>query len=262
MKIIHLSDLHIGKSSNHHKTSRIVDWILENQEAHQAEAVVISGDLVDDGALWQFHRAQKLLDRLEEAGLPVLVVPGNHDYGMMGIAESRDSQAWFAELIAGFDNYPHLEILDGQAFVLLDSMGQEIENIEFWGAQGMLGRRQLQELDRMLDELKANPAVQTITVVMHHHPFDFAYFHGLRDHADLKSMITRPVDEEPRVNCLLFGHKHIEKRFNDPDENKEKLYGINLIYSAGSAVERNEEGKMSVAVIDLDYFTIEHYSLR
>ena len=124
MKIIHLSDLHIGKSSNHHKTSRIVDWILENQEAHQAEAVVISGDLVDDGALWQFQRAQKLLDRLEEAGLPVLVVPGNHDYGMMGIAESRDSQAWFAELIAGFDNYPHLRFLDGQTFIQLDSMCQ------------------------------------------------------------------------------------------------------------------------------------------
>jgi len=262
MNIIHLSDLHIGKSSNLQKTKRIVDWVLEHPQVHDTEVVLISGDLVDDGALWQFQQAEKELDRLRAEGFSVLVVPGNHDYGIMGIAESRDSQAWFAELIAGFDRYPHLEILDGQAFVLLDSMGQEIENIEFWGAQGMLGRRQLQELDRMLDELKANPAVQTITVVMHHHPFDFAYFHGLRDHADLKSIIARPVEEEPRVNCLLFGHKHIEKRFNDPEENKEQLYGINLIYSAGSAVERDEDGFLTISVIDLEAYSVQLCSIR
>ncbi len=259
MKIIHLSDLHLGKSSNHQKTARIVDWIVDHPDDHQAEVVVISGDLVDDGYLWQFELARKQLDRLESRGYLVLTAPGNHDYGMLGISESRDSQAWFSQLISGTDEYPRLEILHGQAFVLLDSMAAEMDAVEFWGAQGKLGMDQLQRLDHLLDDLAVNPAVECVVVVLHHHPFDFMYFHGLRDHADLKSVISQRVGEQPRVNCLLFGHKHIDKRFNDPEENKEELFGINLIYSAGSTVERDQEGRMILPVIDLEEMSIQRF---
>ena len=41
MKIIHLSDLHIGKSKNLEKATRVVDWILENQSD-----VVVAADLI------------------------------------------------------------------------------------------------------------------------------------------------------------------------------------------------------------------------
>ena len=53
VNIIHLSDLHIGKSNNLEKAQRVVDWIIENQDLHQAKIAVISGDLVDDGEAWQ-----------------------------------------------------------------------------------------------------------------------------------------------------------------------------------------------------------------
>jgi hypothetical protein len=81
----------------------------------------------------------------------------------------------------------------------------------------------------------------------------------LRDHSDLKGVITRPVDQPPRVNLLLFGHKHLENRFNDPDENKELLYGIDMIYASGSSVERNREGKMKIPVIDIEEKSIERF---
>ncbi len=262
MKFIHLSDLHIGKSNNIEKSAIIVDWILNNKDKHQSELVIISGDVVDDGKAWQFDQAKEQLERLRENGFTVLVCPGNHDYGPGGILESHLSQSSFFSLISGVKDYPHLQVINGQAFILLDSMAKEIENIEMWGAQGNLGEEQLQKLDQMLEDLAENPAVENVFVVLHHHPFDFLYYHGLRDQADLKGVISQRINQPPRVNGLLFGHKHIENRFNDPEENKEELFGIDLIYASGQTVERDQEGKMVIPVINVKEKTIERYLIQ
>jgi len=94
---------------------------------------------------------------------------------------------------------------------------------------------------------------------MHHHPFDYLFYHGLRDEADLKGVIARRRDAPPRVNVLLFGLKHIENRFNDPEENKEELFGIDMIYASGQTVERKSDGNMVLPVINLENKTIQRY---
>ena len=259
MKIIQLSDLHIGKSNNFEKAKKVVDWILENQDLHESSVVIISGDLVDDGETWQFKKARELIDRLRQAEYFVLAAPGNHDSGPNGYRESPASKRDFRELISQVVEYPAVFIRSGQAFVLLDSMEAEMENRELWGAQGYLGLNQLQKLDLLLDELAENPAVENVVLVLHHHPFDYLFYHGLRDHADLKGIVSRREGEPPRVNALLFGHKHLDHRFNDPEENKEELYGIDLIFASGQTVERNEEGKMTLPVIDLEDKTIQRF---
>ncbi len=259
MKIIHLSDLHIGKSDNLEKSDLIVDWILKNQDTHQARMVIISGDLVDDGQIWQFEQVRELIIRLKQADYLVLVAPGNHDYGPDGVRESSVSQHAFCEMISGVEEYPAVFFEAGQAFIMLDSMAEEMRTMELWGAQGYLGDQQLSKLDQLLDELAENPAVENVILTMHHHPFDYLFYHGLRDHADLKGVISRRKDEQPRVNVLLFGHKHLENRFNDPEDNKEDLFGIDLIYASGSTVERKEDGRMVLPVIDLDEKTIQRY---
>ena len=259
MKIIHLSDLHIGKSDNIDKCNRITDWILENQVTHQSELLIITGDLVDDGQSWQFEQAREFILRLRESGYTVLVAPGNHDYGPDGFRESSTSQQDFCELISGIKEYPALFNIEGQAIILLDSMAEEIRNIDVWGAQGYLGMEQLQKLDQILDELGKNPEVENVVLAMHHHPFDYLFYHGLRDDADLKGIIARRRNGPPRVNVLLFGHKHIEMRFNDPEDDKEELFGIDMIYASGQSVERKSDGKMVLPVIDLMNKTIERY---
>jgi len=262
LNFIHLSDLHIGKSNNREKSAIIVDWILNNKDKHQSKLVILSGDVVDDGKAWQFDQAKEQLECLRENGFTVLACPGNHDYGLGGFQESRLSQANFFSLISGVKEYPHLKVINGQAFILLDSMAKEIESIEMWGAQGNLGEEQLQKLDQMLEDLAENPAVENVFVVLHHHPFDFLYYHGLRDQADLKGVISQRLNQPPRVNGLLFGHKHIENRFNDPEENKEELFGIDLIYASGQTVERDQEGKMVIPVINAEEKTIERYLIQ
>jgi 3',5'-cyclic AMP phosphodiesterase CpdA len=259
MKIIQLSDLHIGKSNNLEKVHSLMDWILENQDLHQSNLVLISGDLVDDGATWQFEQAQDQINRLRESGYLVLVAPGNHDSGPRGVLENPASKRDFRDLISKVAEYPAVFIKSGNAFVILDSMEGEMEQVNLLGAQGCLGLRQLQKLDQLLDELADNPAVEKVILAMHHHPFDYLFYHGLRDHEDLKGIVSRRKGESPRVNALLFGHKHLDHRFNDPEDNKEDLYGIELIFASGSTVERNAQGKMTLPVIDLDDMTIQRY---
>lgn len=262
MNIIHLSDLHIGKSNNLEKSARLVDWILNNKEVHQSSLVIISGDLVDDGENRQFLQAKDLIDRLRNEDYFVLVAPGNHNYGPGGYRQSRQSRIDFKELISGVESYPHVYSEGGQAFIVLDSMAEEFATVELWGAQGNLGVDQLNELDLILDELAENPVIKNILVVMHHHPFDYLFYHGLRDHADLKGVISRRIDLPARVNVLLFGHKHLEHRFNDPDENKEELFGIYMIYASGQTVERNIKGNMIIPVINLAEFSIQRFEVN
>jgi len=49
MRIIHLSDIHVGKGKNHTTLKTIRNWILDNKDKHHASVVVITGDIVDDG---------------------------------------------------------------------------------------------------------------------------------------------------------------------------------------------------------------------
>ena len=262
MNIIHLSDLHIGKSNNLEKSTIIVDWILENKEIHRSSLVIISGDLVDDGEKWQFLQAKELVDRLRDEEYIVLVAPGNHDYGPDGFRESRQSRVDFKELITGVETYPHVYSEGEQAYIILDSMAEEFSTVELWGAQGNLGIAQLNKLDFILDELADNPVIERILVILHHHPFDYLFYHGLRDHANLKGVISRRVGFSPRVNVVLFGHKHLDHRFNDPGENKEELFGIDMIFASGQTVERKSDGNMIVPVIDLKEYTIQRFEVN
>jgi len=253
MRIVHLSDIHIGKSRNHKNFATIVDWLIHKKTTHRSRLVVITGDIVDDGILWEYKEAEKQLNKLRESGFTVLGCPGNHDYGPFGIIENNTCIGYFKKYISGDVDYPHCEIVDGHAFVLLDSMYEEMKETELWGAQGKLGEDQLRNLDKLLDDLEDDSAAAKVIIALHHHPFYYNYFLKLRDDELFKKVITIEADGTSRANCLLFGHKHVEKRFNKPpNDNKEEKYGIDVIYASGATTERDNKGKMVVPVINLD----------
>ena len=66
------------------ESTYIIEQFLKQSAADGAEFVLISGDLTDEGKiLWEDHTAvAELLGAFEaEYGIPVYVVPGNHDLG-------------------------------------------------------------------------------------------------------------------------------------------------------------------------------------
>jgi len=250
MKIIHLSDIHIGKSNNKKRFSKIINWIIENKSDHEAEVVILTGDIVDDGSLGQYREAQSQIKKLRSAGIEVMSAPGNHDYGTNGIVENWDCVERFKKYISGNVDYPNMEIVGGCAFIMLDSMLQEMKDYELWGAQGELGGQQLSELDRILDDIEESHADLKVVVALHHHPFYYNYFLKLRDDDLLKKVIMDESRGDSRIDCLLFGHKHTEKRFSG-ESSKESKYNIGVIYASGSSTERTDEGELIVPIIDL-----------
>ncbi len=82
MKIIHLSDLHIGYRNMGERFNCIVNNIIYLKELPENYAVVITGDLVETATNpANFEEAKSYIDKLKDARFKVLVVPGNHDYG-------------------------------------------------------------------------------------------------------------------------------------------------------------------------------------
>ncbi|MBQ0059799.1 MAG: exonuclease SbcCD subunit D, partial [Lachnospiraceae bacterium] len=90
MKILHLADLHFGKSLHAYsliESGDQPDWAektLARIHAEKPKAVVIAGDVYDRGV--PSREAVQLLDRFltriaKEEGIPVLLTAGNHDGG-------------------------------------------------------------------------------------------------------------------------------------------------------------------------------------
>ena len=85
MKLIHLSDLHIGKRV--HEFSMIEDqkYILKQigdiVERVKADGVLIAGDVYDKTvpSAEAVQVFDSFLTRLSRAGIPVYMISGNHD---------------------------------------------------------------------------------------------------------------------------------------------------------------------------------------
>jgi 3',5'-cyclic AMP phosphodiesterase CpdA len=72
--IAQISDLHFGAHD-----PAVVEALYATLVSLRPALVVVSGDVTQRARTRQFVEADAFLARLEAAGLPVLVVPGNHD---------------------------------------------------------------------------------------------------------------------------------------------------------------------------------------
>lgn len=226
-KIIHLSDLHIGFSDCSDRFSRIVRDINFLKEPASNYVVVVTGDLVDsafDGK--NYGEAKALLDCLR--GFDVLVVPGNHDYGSGSLGLPRFVKE-FKKTFFGASKqvYPKLDIIEGVAFLGLDSMAEEVHWYDSLWANGELGKAQLTRLRTALMSSDVR-ACEKVVVYLHHHPFDPAPFHELKDAAALGEVLQGCAK---RVDALLYGHNHQGKIRNGK-------WGIPRCYDAGSSTRK------------------------
>ncbi len=97
MKLIHLSDLHLGKRVNGFSMMEDQRYILKQilklaQEEHP-DGLLIAGDVYDKGipTVEAVQLLNDFLCRLAQAGIPVLLISGNHD--------SAERLAFGAELL-------------------------------------------------------------------------------------------------------------------------------------------------------------------
>ena len=80
MRLVQLSDIHIGSLF----VQSTFDAVVDEVNKLQPDAIVITGDLTDEGILPQYEKARSEIRRLQCPN--IIVVAGNHDYRHPGTA--------------------------------------------------------------------------------------------------------------------------------------------------------------------------------
>ena len=228
-----MSDLHVGYRDNVKRFEEIVEkFTVERAGRAGGYVLVITGDLVDNAYHSGSYRdVQTGLDALRRAGFEhVLVVPGNHDYGTGDRGDKKFVELFRRTFYGDERGFPRKDIIDGVAFIGLDSMAEELHWYDRIWAEGELGSRQLERLKTVLHESDVSSCKKRV-IYLHHHPFDYRPFHQLKDSTKLKDVLTGAIKEGISIDAILYGHNHEGKAHNGQ-------WGIPRCYDAGTATLR------------------------
>lgn len=189
-KIIQITDTHLVPPGQTlfgiDPATRLRKVLAHSKYAHaDADAIVITGDLVDTGDRF----AYKLLhDILDDVPIPIYLTIGNHD-----------NRIAFREIFGG-DGFVQTTFGIGNWCVLvLDTNDAGMDC-------GALDGGRLQWLDEQLAAAKEKP----VLIAMHHTPSNFhAPFFGVEDDMKDPGLFLRVIKKYGNVRHLLFGHRHL-----------------------------------------------------
>jgi 3',5'-cyclic AMP phosphodiesterase CpdA len=190
-----LSDLHIGAAWDDVEAEPLprleaaVDALLALP--NPIDAVLVSGDLTDDGGEASYGQAR---GRLERLGVPVHPLPGNHD-------DRRCLREAFGLPGDGGEPVNYSVEVGELRLVLLDSTVPEQD-------PGALGAERLAWLDA---ELAADPAAPTI-LAMHQAPLATGIAEwdevNWEDSRKARDELAAVVGRHPQLRAIVAGHLH------------------------------------------------------
>ncbi|WP_158558828.1 metallophosphoesterase family protein [Rhodoferax lacus] len=271
MKIIHLSDTHVGRDNNAQRLQALLDDIA-SLGAPTDSLIIHTGDLNDTGSLDAMQQSRALLDPMVAKGWRMLLCPGNHDCGDARHVDPHCAQAFsdhFSSYLFGTQpkQYPVLTLTPDCALIGLDSNAAEMSWWQRWAAEGFLGAAQIRALNTLLD--RPDVRQRKVLLYLHHHPFFDAFavradvgdkgflshlvgwntrrFRRLKDAYSLMQCIR------DRVDILLFGHQHFGLDYSTEGQR----YGIPLaLDGSSSTATQMDTDRMRYRVIDTDAGTV------
>jgi Icc protein len=184
MQFVQISDLHIGGLFKQDALNTIVEEVNNDLKP---DAVIISGDLTDEGLIFQFQQARTEINKFNCPNL--IVFPGNHDYRHTGYLLFKKF----------FPSSKQIYEFDDDDVVVL-TVGTARPDRD----EGEVGHRQ----NLWIEETLSKYNVKTKIVAMHHHLIaipdtGYANVVGILDAGD-----TLRACLESKVDLVLCGHKH------------------------------------------------------
>jgi len=196
MRLVQISDLHIGGLFKQDTFDTMVNEINND---FKPEIIIVSGDLTDDGLVFQFEQAQTELKKLKCENL--IIFPGNHDYRHTGYLLFRK---YFPN--TGSDGPKVYEFKNGNnthQTIILTTIGTARPDRD----EGEVGHRQNLWLNNILKKYNNRQKIFKI-VAMHHHLISipdtgYTKIVGISDAGDvLRTCLKNNVD------MVICGHKH------------------------------------------------------
>ena len=187
IRIAQISDTHLGETASYQLLGMDTDFSLRQvlkllaADESQAELLLLSGDISNNGYRQAYQRLYQLLEKRDN----VVWLPGNHD--SVNLMKSVCAERWFR---------PRIEI-GGWQIVSLDSSVPG-------SSKGTLGPDQLAFLESVL---QAHPDLHTL-IALHHHvlPVGSNWLDEqlLSDQRTLFDLIS----SYPQVKAITSGHVH------------------------------------------------------
>jgi 3',5'-cyclic-AMP phosphodiesterase len=252
MRFIQISDLHIGGLFKQDAFDTLVDEINYDLKP---DVLIVSGDLTDDGLVFQFEKARDELKKLKCDNL--IIFPGNHDYRHTGYLLFKE---YFP--IAKPDSAKVYEYKDNNSdknrqtviVTTIDTARPDRDEGEVGHVQNLWLNKTLKKYDKNKlqnsndnNNVKGNNENNQIKkiVAMHHHLIaipDTGYTNvvGISDAGDiLRTCLENDVD------LVICGHKHRPWLWN---------LGTMKIAYAGTACSWRYRGvfKDTYNIIDID----------
>jgi 3',5'-cyclic-AMP phosphodiesterase len=185
-----LSDLHVRAEDDGHQGAQRLAAVIDAVAALDPapDAVLVTGDLGENGTLSEYERVARLLDGLR---MPVHVLPGNHD--------DRSVMAEHFPGGSGEEPWSYAVVLGPLRLVACDTTmpGQDAGSLD--------GGR----LEWLRDALEHERELPTV-LAMHHPPISIGV--GALDEIGLpgedRVALGRLLGEHPQVARVVTGHVH------------------------------------------------------
>src|SRR4051812_22883973 len=253
MRIVQISDLHIGGLFKQDIFDILVDEI--NNEL-QPDVIIVSGDLTDDGLIFQFEQARREIQKFKCNNL--IIFPGNHDYRHTGYLLFKEyfpiAKPDSAKVYEYKDNNIYNKNPQRVIVTTIDTARPDRDEGEVGHVQNLWLNKTLKKYDKNKiqngnenNNVKRNNKNNQIKkiVAMHHHLIaipDTGYTNvvGISDAGDiLRTCLENDVD------LVICGHKHRPWLWN--------LGSMKIAY-AGTACSWRYRGvfKDTYNIIDID----------
>ncbi len=246
-KFLHLADVHLG-FTKYDSPERTKDFFYALQDAIQKYAleaqvdfVLIAGDLFEQRQVLPatLNQAQLCLTPLQEAGIPVLAIEGNHDYRPYGTQTSwlRYLSSWGVLKLLEPNENEELEPWSDESMSggYIDlSCGVRVIGSRWYGAAAP---QAIQKLAVEIDRLPPSPP---FTVMMFHHGLEgqIARYSGALRYQDFLPL------KEAGVDYLALGHIHRNYSLENWVFNPGSI-------EANSVAENQEQSPRGVYLVEL-----------
>lgn len=236
LKIIHITDLHDGHPKNDGLLVQELGRLarLARLSPDDQAVLVVTGDIIDfPDADLLLHASQLLRQFQELSGLPVVVVPGNHDMeenrlrpGFMKTplgwkAQKEAFAKAFAWTVRPAGSpvletiHPPMTTVPGVYYRVdravdehgrcIFLVGLDSVAVDAFFAEGRLGEEQIDRLRQDLSDLSRKSPDSRIVVHLHHSPVDTSLAMSLSDATAFSDALR---DSGAQIDMLLFGHTH------------------------------------------------------
>ena len=225
-RIAHLSDVHFGAHD-----PRIVAALETLLPELAPDLVVISGDFTQRARVEQYRLACDFIDRLEQAGLAVLGVPGNHDIPLYDVARR------FARPLHRYRRY-----IDDELCPWFET--DEIAVLGINTARSLTfkdGRISHEQMALIRQRFGAVPPDKTRILVTHHPLFamPIGEAEGLTKTVGRRGEALEAIGEAG-VHLLLAGHYH--RAYSRSAREMADTAGPELVIQAGTATSTRLRG--------------------